>query len=163
MMQYSVMKRRREGVTNYHKRLKLLKSGLPRLVVRPSNKGILAQVINYAESGDLVVCTVTERSLKKIGLNVDGNSVPVSYLVGYALGLKCKKKKVKNAILDSGRYNLIKGGRISAVLKGFTDAGVKVPHESSIFPKKDRLAGKHLKNGASINLDEMKKMLEEKI
>lgn len=163
MMQYSVMKRRREGVTNYHKRLKLLKSGQPRLVVRPSNKGITAQLVDYAESGDKVVCTVTEKSLKKLGLEVDGNSVPVSYLVGYALGLKCKKKKVKQAILDSGRYNIIKGGRIASALKGFIDGGVKVPHDATIFPKKDRLSGKHLKNAGAIKLDEMKKMLEEKI
>ena len=162
-MMYSVMKRRREGVTNYHKRLKLLMSGLPRLVVRPSNKGMTAQLVNYSEGGDVVIATVTEKSLKKLGLEVDGNSVPVSYLVGYALGLKCKKKKVKNAILDSGRYNIIKGGRISAVLKGVVDAGVKVPHEASVFPKKDRLSGKHLKNGAAIKIDDMKKLLEEKI
>ncbi len=162
-MMYSVMKRRREGVTNYHKRLKLLMSGLPRLVVRPSNKGMTVQLVNYSEGGDVVIATVTEKSLKKLGLEVDGNSVPVSYLVGYALGLKCKKKKVKNAILDSGRYNIIKGGRISAVLKGVVDGGVKVPHEASVFPKKDRLNGKHLKNGAAIKIDEMKKLLEEKI
>ncbi len=163
MMKYSVMKRRKEGITNYHKRLTLLKSGIPRLVVRPSNKGISAQVVEFDVKGDKVKCTVNERSLKKIGLEVDGNSVPVSYLVGYAVGLIAKKKKIKSVILDTGRYNIIKGGRISAVLNGFVDSGVKIPHDKSVFPGKDRLKGEHLKKPIGKNLEEFKKQLEEKL
>ncbi len=163
MMKYSVMKRRRDGVTNYHKRLKLLKSGLPRLVVRPSNKGVVAQIVEYKEIGDKIVATVNERTLKKLGLEVDGNSVPVAYLVGYAVGLKAKKKKVGETVLDTGRYNIIKGGRISAVLKGYVDAGAKIPHEKGIFPDKKRLAGEHLKKPLALKLDDYKKQLEEKL
>lgn len=163
MMKYSVMKRRKEGVTNYHKRLKLLKSGLPRLVVRPSNKGITAQIVEYGENGDMIKCTVNERSLKKLGLEVTGNSVPVSYLVGYAIGLISKKKKIEESILDTGRYNIVKGGKISAVLKGFVDSGAEITHDDSIFPDKDRLSGKHLKNPVGKKLSEYKKLLEEKL
>ncbi len=163
MMKYSVMKRRKEGVTNYHKRLKLLKSGLPRLVVRPSNKGITAQVVQYNEKGDLVKCTVNERSLSKLGLEVKGNSVPVSYLVGYATGLIVKKKKVGKTILDTGRYNIVKGGKIAAVLNGFVDSGAKIPHDKEIFPDKDRVSGKHLKTPLAMKLDEYMTQLEEKL
>ena len=163
MMRYSVMKRRRDGITNYHKRLKLLKSGLPRLVVRPSNKGMVAQIVEYKETGDKILATVTERTLKKLGLDVDGNSIPVAYLVGYAAGLKSKKKKVGDSILDTGRYNIIKGGRISAVLKGYVDAGAKISHEKGIFPDKKRLAGEHLKKPLAQKLDDYKKQLEEKL
>lgn len=163
MMKYSVMKRRKEGVTNYHKRLKLLKSGLPRLVVRPSNKGITAQVVEYKESGDLVKCTVNERTLVKLGLEIKGNSVPVSYLVGYATGLIVKKKKVGKTILDTGRYNIVKGGRIAAVLNGFVDSGAKIPFDKAIFPDKDRVSGKHLKTPLAKKIDEYKKQLEEKL
>lgn len=163
MMKYSVMKRRRDGITNYHKRLSLLKSGHPRLVVRPSNKGLVAQVVQYKETGDKILSTVTERSLKKLGLEVDGNSIPVAYLVGYAAGLKAKKKKVGETILDTGRYNIIKGGRISAVLKGYVDAGAKIPHDKGIFPDKKRLAGEHLKKPLAQKLDDYKKQLEEKL
>lgn len=163
MMKYSVMRRRREGVTNYHKRLKLLKSGFPRLVVRPSNKGITAQVVRYGEKGDKVECTVNERSLRKLGLELGGNSVPVSYLVGYAAGILAKKKKVEYSILDTGRYNIVRGGRISAALKGYVDAGADIPHDESIFPDEDRLNGKHLKNPLGKKLEEYRKMLEEKL
>lgn len=162
-MKYSVMKRRRDGITNYHKRLKLLKSGVPRLVVRPSNKGITAQIVEYSGQGDLIKCTVNERTLKKLGLEVSGNTVPVSYLVGYAVGILSKKKGVEESILDTGRYNIVKGGRISAVLNGFVDAGAEIPHDDSIFPDKDRLNGKHLKNPVGKKLDEYKKLLEEKL
>lgn len=163
MMKYSVMRRRREGVTNYHKRLKLLKAGVPRLVVRPSNKGITAQLVEYSQAGDAVVCTVNERTLKKLGLEVTGNSVPVSYLVGYAVGLMAKKKNVEESILDTGRYNIVKGGKISAVLKGYVDSGAEIPHDDTIFPDTDRLSGKHLKNPVGKKLDEYKKLLEEKL
>lgn len=163
MMKQSIMKRRRDGVTNYHKRLKLLKSGLPRLVVRPSNKGIIAQIVEYNEAGDKILATVNERSLKKLGIEVDGNSVPVAYLVGYAAGLNAKKKKIGESILDTGRYNIIKGGRISAVLKGYVDAGAKIPYEKGIFPDKKRLAGEHLKKPLAQKLDDYKKQLEEKL
>lgn len=163
MMKYSVMKRRKEGVTNYHKRLKLLKSGLPRLVVRPSNKGITAQIVQYSEKGDLVKCTVNEKSLAKLGLEVKGNSVPVSYLVGYATGLIAKKKRTGQVILDTGRYNIVKGGRISAVLNGYVDSGAKIPHDEDVFPDEDRVSGKHLKTPLAKDLNEYKKQLEEKL
>jgi large subunit ribosomal protein L18 len=38
-------RRRREGKTNYYKRLKLIRSGKPRLVVRRTNKYIIAQIV----------------------------------------------------------------------------------------------------------------------
>ena len=40
-------RRQREGKTNYDKRLKLLLSGKPRLIIRPSLKGITIQVEEY--------------------------------------------------------------------------------------------------------------------
>jgi len=43
-MQFS---RRRRGITNYRKRLALLKSGIPRAVVRFSNAKISIQIIDF--------------------------------------------------------------------------------------------------------------------
>lgn len=40
-------RRRREGKTNYHKRLKLLKSKKPRLVVRKTLNHHIAQIVVY--------------------------------------------------------------------------------------------------------------------
>ena len=39
--------RRRKGVTNYRKRLALLKSGLPRAVVRFTNSKVMIQITNF--------------------------------------------------------------------------------------------------------------------
>lgn len=158
-----VLKRRKSGQTNYHKRLKMVSSEIPRFVVRPTHRGISAQVISYSPEGDRVISTVTDRTLKKLGLEAAlGNNTPVSYLVGYATGLKAKKKNVENAILDTGRYNITTGGRISAALKGFVDAGVEIPYDEKIFPDEKRIRGEHLKK-AAINIDEAKSKLEESL
>ena len=46
------MRRRREVRTDYHQRLRLLKSGKPRLVARCSNKHVRAQLITPGPQGD---------------------------------------------------------------------------------------------------------------
>ncbi len=154
-----LMKRKREGRTDYRKRFTLLKSGEPRLVVRPSNKGFVVQLVKYADNGDNVKVTVTRNTLIKLGIDVKGNSTPFCYLAGYYLGLRAKKSRIKKAILDTGLYRVSKGGRISAVLRGSVDAGLNVPHDDSIFPSDDRISGKHLKNG-EVDIESMKKILE---
>ena len=40
-------KRRRTGRTNYRRRMKLLLSGIPRIVIRPTNKNLIVQIIEY--------------------------------------------------------------------------------------------------------------------
>ncbi|GGM72077.1 hypothetical protein GCM10007108_07780 [Thermogymnomonas acidicola] len=160
-MHVRVFKRKREGITDYRKRLALVKSGLPRLVVRPSGKGIQAQIVKFSPRGDIVVATVNERSLRKRGLQVDGNSTPVCYLVGYMLGKLALSREVEEAVLDIGRRKLTRGGRITAVLKGAVDAGLYVPHDESILPSEDRIKGKHLKDSKRFSgIDEMKRALE---
>ncbi len=159
-MQRLVQKRRKLGLTNYPKRLKLLKSGLPRLIVRPTNRGIVIEIAEFDPIGDKILLTVTEKNLAKIDSALDGNTVPICYLTGYLAGLKAKKLKLKEAVLDTGRYNIIKGGRIAAALKGFTDSGIKVPHDKSIFPDKKRLDGTHLKKKLPDTLQNLKAKLE---
>jgi len=44
--------RRRKGITNYRKRLALLKSGIPRAVVRFSNAKVSIQIIEFANEGE---------------------------------------------------------------------------------------------------------------
>ena len=62
-------KRRREGKTDYRKRLKLLKSKKPRLVVRKSLKHVRAQIIKYSPKGDETLVSATSEELKKFGIN----------------------------------------------------------------------------------------------
>jgi large subunit ribosomal protein L18 len=64
---HSVLKRRRVKLTNYARRFRLLKSGLPRLVLRKSNHYVLAQLVEYSPEGDRVVWTRTTRELVLAG------------------------------------------------------------------------------------------------
>ena len=137
-------RRRREGNTNYKRRLGLLKSGKTRLVVRRTNRYITCQLVNYTPKGDVVLASETSQSLKKGGWKHGFNNLPAAYLTGYAIGLASKKAKVKEAILDYGLYDKVNGSRVYAVLKGAVDAGLNVPHDEKVFPKEDRLAGKHI-------------------
>jgi len=60
-------RRRREGRTDYHARLSLLKSGKPRLVVRKSLKNITCQIIGFAQIGDATLVSADSRELKSFG------------------------------------------------------------------------------------------------
>lgn len=160
-MMYSIPRRKREGITDYRRRYRLIQSDNTRLVVRYSGKGVMAQLVQYEPDGDRVLATVTNRSLVKSGIELKGNNTTVCYLVGYLLGHKAKAKGIEYSILDTGRRAVTRGGRISAVMKGFSDAGVEIPHDESILPDEDRIEGKHLKNKLDSKLKEYVKKLEE--
>ena len=76
------MRRRREGITNYHQRLPLLKSGTSRMVVRISNKYISVQLINLGPIGDETVVSVSSKDLLSYGWKAPLNNLPSSYLTG---------------------------------------------------------------------------------
>jgi large subunit ribosomal protein L18 len=136
--------RRRKGKTNYKKRLKLLVSKTPRLVVRKSLNYITAQIINFGPKGDITLASATSKELKKLRWKFSFDTVPAAYLTGLLLGKKAREKGISEAILDSGLYPSTKGSRIYAVVKGAIDAGLKVPVNPEVFPIEDRLTGKHL-------------------
>ena len=52
-------RRRRSGETDYRRRLKLLKSGNARAVVRISNTRVVCQVVSWQADGDTVEVSVT--------------------------------------------------------------------------------------------------------
>ena len=60
-------RRKREGRTNYKKRLELLKGKKERLVIRRTNTQIIMQIVNYSENGDKVLLTVNSGELQKKG------------------------------------------------------------------------------------------------
>ena len=60
-------RRRREGRTDYRRRLNLLRSGIARAVVRKTNMSMVVQVVEYTEGGDRVVASAVGRDLKKLG------------------------------------------------------------------------------------------------
>lgn len=145
-----VLKRRKEGITDYRKRYRLLKSGITRAVVRPSNKGFMIEFVDYNPEGDKVLVTVTDITLKKI-YNVTGNNIQMYYLGGYLAGKKAIEKHIESAIFDTGRYKFVHGGRLAAALKGIKDAGINIPANEDVFPDESRLNGEHLKNKVDLN------------
>lgn len=144
-------KRKLEGRTDYRKRLALLKSGMPRLVIRKSLNNITVQVINYETSGDRVIASAHSNELLKLGWKGRKRNLPAAYLVGLLCGKKAREKKTDKAILDMGLYTAVKGNVIFAALKGAVDAGLNVPHDAAVMPPEDRIRGKHIK-GKDIEL-----------
>lgn len=139
-------RRKREGRTNYKKRLTLLKSRRPRLVVRKTNRHIIAQIIDYSPKGDKVVCSVNSKTLEKNGWQYSTKSIPAAYLTGKLLGQKTKEQGIKlsEAILDLGLHTPVKGARMYAVAKGAIDSGLKICVSEEIFPTKERVSGEHI-------------------
>jgi large subunit ribosomal protein L18 len=155
----TIKKRRRENKTDYNARLKLLKSGENRIVVRRTNKYLIAQLVESEESKDKVILGVTSKDLLAYGWDKKNEgslkSIPASYFTGLLLGTKTIKQLKGTPILDLGLTRNVKKGRVYSVLNGLVDAGVKIKHKKETFPDEKRLRGEHLKN--KINFDGIKK------
>jgi large subunit ribosomal protein L18 len=142
-------RRRREGKTNYYKRVKLLKSGKPRLVVRRTLNYIIAQVVEARIEGDRVIAAAHSRELSKLyGWKGGGKNTCAAYLTGLLVGYRALLKGVREAVLDIGLAKPSRGSRVFAVLKGALDAGLKVPHSPEILPSDDRIKCEHIASWA---------------
>jgi large subunit ribosomal protein L18 len=137
-------RRRREGLTNYRKRRKLIISRKPRLVVRKTNKHVIAQVVVAKPHGDVTVVGADTRVLAKFGWKGDENNTAAAYLLGLVVGYKARSRGVREAILDIGLHRPTAGARVFAVLKGALDAGLEIPHGEEILPDEDRIKGMHV-------------------
>lgn len=136
-------RRKRQGKTNYRKRLKLLQGNTTRIVVRKSLHMIRAQLVDYVPTGDSVKASATTQDIAKLGWK-GGNNVPAAYLVGLLLARKAKHKKIAGAVADLGLAPTIKGSQLFAVLKGAIDGGLAVPVSKEIMPDQKRLNGEHI-------------------
>lgn len=137
-------RRKREGKTDYKRRIKLLKSQKLRLVIRLTLKNTMAQLIQYHPQGDKVLIGVNTQSLKDYGWQASTSNIPAAYLVGYLVGKKALSQGKKEAVLDKGLSTLIKGSRIYACLKGALDAGLSINHGEGIYPSEERINGQHI-------------------
>ncbi|MEM2111458.1 MAG: 50S ribosomal protein L18 [Candidatus Bathyarchaeia archaeon] len=143
-------RRRREGKTDYQLRQRLILSGLPRLVTRKTQKHIIVQLIKSTAAGDEVLTSAHSIELrKKYGWLGDLSNIPAAYLTGLLCGYRSMVRGVKEAVLDIGLQSPSKGARVFAVLKGFIDAGVEVPHNEEVLPDENRIAGKHIEEYAA--------------
>ncbi|MCX8172456.1 MAG: 50S ribosomal protein L18 [Archaeoglobaceae archaeon] len=137
-------RRRREGYTNYRKRLKLLLSKKTRFVVRITNRRILVQLIDYSPDGDVVLLHVDSEKLREFGWKGDLNNTPAAYLTGLLAGKKALEMGIKEAILDIGLRSPVRGSRVFAALKGAVEAGLNIPHDEEILPDDSRILGEHI-------------------
>ncbi|MDY6930333.1 MAG: 50S ribosomal protein L18 [Halobacteriota archaeon] len=136
-------RRRREGRTNYRRRLRLLASNEPRLVVRKSNKHIGLQLVVPKIEGDETLLSV--KSTELASYNYEGNTgnIPAAYLTGLLFGLKAVSKGYEGSIMDIGLQTSVPGSRIYAALKGVIDGGLSTPCDEDMFPTEERIRGDH--------------------
>lgn len=132
-------RRRREGKTNYAKRLALVKSGKPRMVVRRSNAGVVVQFVEFDPKGDRTLLTVTGSQLSKLCQWPSKRNVWTAYLAGLMAGRMAHKKGVTEFVLDIGMYTPSRGSMLFAALKGAADAGLKASFDKEKVPE-DKLA-----------------------
>lgn len=148
-------RRRRNGETNYKKRLNLLKSGKSRFVMRFSNKHAVAQMVDYTPDGDIIVSHAHSSELKKFGWTFNTGNLPSAYLTGLLCGLRALKKDKKEAVFDTGLMPPISGSKIYAALKGAVDSGVAIAHDPKIFPGDERIRGEHIASFKDNNITEI--------
>jgi len=149
-------KRRRANKTDYKARLALLKSGKTRLVIRLTNRRAIAQLVKYDAKGDRTIVQADSIDLTGIKAKAAktgegawikdvkfGRNTLSCYLVGALCAARAADAGIKEAVVDVGLRNPVKGGRIFAMIKGAADAGLSVslpPNE--LLPSPERIRGK---------------------
>lgn len=138
----TIRRRRKEGKTDYLARLQLLRSFKPRIIVRKTNRHIIAQLVTSDIAQDKVIIGANSRDLLGKGwpVSLAGSlkSIPAAYLTGLLLAHNAHGK-FREAVLDTGLQRNIKKGRIYAVLSGLVAGGLAIPHDASIVPDEKRL------------------------
>ncbi|PIO68498.1 ribosomal L18p/L5e family protein [Teladorsagia circumcincta] len=160
------LKRRRQGKTDYYARKRLTvqnknKYNTPkyRLIVRFTNKDVIAQIAYSKIEGDVIVASAYSHELPHFGIKVG----LTNYAAAYATGLLLARRHLKNlqldqtfkgqeevngefytveneggrnpfkAVLDVGLARTTTGCKVFAVMKGVADGGIEVPHSENRF------------------------------
>jgi large subunit ribosomal protein L18 len=142
-------RRKREDRTDYRHRLKLLRSGKPRLVVRVSLKHVLAQVIRATPGGDLTLAYAYSKELEGLGWKGGTSNTSAAYLVGLLCGYRAIKAGAKECVLDLSAGSPTPQANEFAALKGALDAGLQIPHGEEVLPSEERLRGEHISKYAA--------------
>lgn len=164
-------RRRREGKTDYYARKRLVtqhkaKYNSPkyRLVVRFTNKDIIAQIISSQISGDIVLTAAYAHELPRYGIKHGLTNWSAAYAVGLLIARRALKKlgldetytgdeeasgefslteavedgpRPFKVFLDVGLQRTTTGARVFGALKGASDGGLYVPHSPKRFPGYD--------------------------
>lgn len=152
--------------TDYKLRLRLLKSGLTRAVIRKTNKNTIVQIVDYEKKGDKIITSAISRDLNKYGFKLNTGNLVASYLTGYLAGKRALKNKVNgDIIIDLGLQRSIYGSRLYSAVKGLVDAGLNVKVSEVVFPSEERLNGEHLKSKEDVKkvIDDVKKKIDKEL
>lgn len=153
-----LLRRRREGKTDYQKRKSILLSRSVFLLPRITGKNICVQISKATFIGDKVIASAHTRELYKLGWKGSGTCLPAAYLTGLIAGLKANKLDIKQAIVYIGLRQYKNGSRISATLKGVTDSGLDIHADNKTFPSDERIKGEHISKYAEYLLNVDKEM-----
>ena len=151
-------KRRRNGKTDYRRRMRMLRGGVPRAVVRLSNTQVTCQLVEFGMEGDRILASVNGKSLAKYGwpAGASRKSVPA----GYALAKSATADGHGEAILDIGLAASSPGSRVFAALRGMVDAGLDIPHGEGVLPDDDRINGTHIDESIAAAVEAAMKAIE---
>jgi large subunit ribosomal protein L18 len=146
-------KRKRKGKTDYLARKNMLKSQINRLVIRKTNRYIIAQVVESRAAQDKIIFSANSRELLNSGWpkEAEGSlkSIPAAYLTGLLLGKKTSGK-IKKVIIDLGLNKSSKGNRLYSVILGLSESGIETKCNPEMFPDKERINGANLKKKLDI-------------
>lgn len=143
-MMRAAFRRRRQGKTDYHARLALVKSGQPRMVVRTSLSHTTVQFIKWSATGDMTAAAATTAELSQYGWKAATGNLPAAYLAGLLAGRRAKAAGIATAVLDIGLAASTAGSRLYAALKGVIDAGLIISHDAAMLPSAERISGQHI-------------------
>jgi large subunit ribosomal protein L18 len=159
----TIKRRRIENKTDYLTRIKLLKSGSPRLVFRKTNRYLIAQYVLSKEAQDSIKIGLTSKKLLEYGwpeeLKGSLKSLSAAYLLGFLISKEIIKEKLKKPIIDFGMLRSLHKTRLFAFVNGVTDGGLDMTTKEETFPEKERIERKHLKN---LHFEKIKLNIENK-
>lgn len=167
-------KRRRSGKTDYYARKRLItqaknKYNAPkyRLVVRFTNRDIIAQIVTSELTGDKVFVAAYGHELKRYGVTHGLTNWAAAYCVGLLIARRALNKleledtftgveeadgeftetqpeevdgetrRPFKVFLDVGLTRTSTGARVFGAMKGASDGGLYVPHSEKRFPGYD--------------------------
>jgi len=160
----TLKRRKKERKTDYLVRMKLLKSGKPRVVFRKTNKYVITQYVESSEAQDKIIFGVTSKNLLKYGwpekLKGSLKSIPATYLTGYLVAKKILKDKLEKPIVDMGMQRIITKSKVFAFIKGLIDGGIELSSNEEKFPEDERLNGKSAKEDISKVVAEVKSKID---
>lgn len=152
-------RRLRECKTDYRLRRNILRGNTARLVIRKTNKYIIAQIIESREASDFTKVYANSKELAKYGWHGSFKNIPAAYLTGMLLAKRALKAKIKEAVVDIGMQRSTKGNKIYAAVKGCKDNGLDINFSGEIAPSEDRITGKHAKESVEKMFHDIKEKL----